>query len=282
MPGRRHESRTSRSRPRDDSSWCGRPRPLPPGGYFLSYRVTSLDAHAVGATLRFGVGGPAPGRSAEPGGRRHRPRLAAAGPLAALRHRPGRRRCGAVRWSWSGRRPARRARVPTPRGRLAAVGLLAPAAAARRGRARSRRSAAAGACTSRSPGPSPPPPRWAPASVLGGAGPGADRRPRRRVPGWALAAGAVAVAAQLRAHRPCRLGAAALADRARAGPARAVRRLLARLAAAAAVEPCACRPSRPARSCGASRAWRSRPSPCSVAAGARLAWIQLGGDAGQL
>jgi len=29
--------------------------PLPPGGYFISYRVTSLDAHAVGATLRFGV-----------------------------------------------------------------------------------------------------------------------------------------------------------------------------------------------------------------------------------
>ena len=34
---------------------------LPPGGYFLSYRVTSLDAHAVGATVRFGVGVPAPG-----------------------------------------------------------------------------------------------------------------------------------------------------------------------------------------------------------------------------
>jgi copper transport protein len=34
---------------------------LPPGGYFLSYRVTSLDAHAVGATVRFGVAVPAPG-----------------------------------------------------------------------------------------------------------------------------------------------------------------------------------------------------------------------------
>ena len=43
-----------------------RPRaPLPPGGYFISYRVTSLDAHAVGATLRFGVGEPAPGASAD-------------------------------------------------------------------------------------------------------------------------------------------------------------------------------------------------------------------------
>ena len=36
-------------------------QPLATGGYFLSYRVTSLDAHAVGATLRFGVGAPAPG-----------------------------------------------------------------------------------------------------------------------------------------------------------------------------------------------------------------------------
>ncbi|MGD9507583.1 MAG: copper resistance CopC/CopD family protein [Geminicoccaceae bacterium] len=43
-----------------------RPRdPLPPGGYFLSYRVTSMDAHPVGATLRFGVGEPAPGAVAE-------------------------------------------------------------------------------------------------------------------------------------------------------------------------------------------------------------------------
>ena len=42
-----------------------RPRdPLPPGGYFISYRVTSLDAHAVGGTLRFGIGEPAPGASA--------------------------------------------------------------------------------------------------------------------------------------------------------------------------------------------------------------------------
>jgi copper transport protein len=30
--------------------------PLPPGTYFLSYRVTSLDGHPVAATLRFGVG----------------------------------------------------------------------------------------------------------------------------------------------------------------------------------------------------------------------------------
>ena len=36
-------------------------QPLAAGGYFLSYRVTSLDAHAVGATLRFGVDAPAPG-----------------------------------------------------------------------------------------------------------------------------------------------------------------------------------------------------------------------------
>ena len=39
---------------------------LSPGGYYLSYRVTSLDAHAVGATLRFGVGAPAPGTVGQP------------------------------------------------------------------------------------------------------------------------------------------------------------------------------------------------------------------------
>lgn len=39
---------------------------LKPGGYFLSYRVTSLDAHAVGATLRFGIGAPAPGAEGRP------------------------------------------------------------------------------------------------------------------------------------------------------------------------------------------------------------------------
>ena len=39
-------------------------RPLPHGAYFLSYRVTSLDAHVVAATLRFGVGVAPPG--AEP------------------------------------------------------------------------------------------------------------------------------------------------------------------------------------------------------------------------
>ena len=32
------------------------PGPLPQGAYLLSYRVTSLDAHPVGASLRFGVG----------------------------------------------------------------------------------------------------------------------------------------------------------------------------------------------------------------------------------
>lgn len=32
------------------------PEALPAGAYFLSYRVASLDAHAVGATLRFGIG----------------------------------------------------------------------------------------------------------------------------------------------------------------------------------------------------------------------------------
>ena len=38
--------------------------PLAAGGYYLSYRVTSLDAHAVGGIIRFGVGGPAPGAAA--------------------------------------------------------------------------------------------------------------------------------------------------------------------------------------------------------------------------
>ena len=45
-----------------DTTILARPHgALPPGGYFLSYRVTSLDAHAVGATLRFGIGEAAPG-----------------------------------------------------------------------------------------------------------------------------------------------------------------------------------------------------------------------------
>ena len=54
------------------------PEPLPPGGYFLSYRVTSLDAHAVGATLRFGIGAPAPGAAEQGGGDAGWPWLAAA------------------------------------------------------------------------------------------------------------------------------------------------------------------------------------------------------------
>ena len=49
---------------------------LSPGGDFLSYRVTSLDAHAVGATLRFGIGEAAPGAITDA--------PAAAGYLAAL------------------------------------------------------------------------------------------------------------------------------------------------------------------------------------------------------
>jgi copper transport protein len=52
---------------RDDTLVVTPPGPLLPGGYFLSYRVTSLDAHAVGATLRFGVGAPAPGAAAAAG-----------------------------------------------------------------------------------------------------------------------------------------------------------------------------------------------------------------------
>src|SRR4051812_12937426 len=36
-------------------------QPLPYGAYFLSYRVTSADAHVVAATLRFGVGLAPPG-----------------------------------------------------------------------------------------------------------------------------------------------------------------------------------------------------------------------------
>src|SRR4051812_44072217 len=39
-------------------------QPLPHGAYFLSYRVTSLDAHVVAATLRFGVGMAPPGAAA--------------------------------------------------------------------------------------------------------------------------------------------------------------------------------------------------------------------------
>lgn len=37
---------------------------LAAGGYYLSYRVTSLDAHAVGGIVRFGVVSPAPGAAA--------------------------------------------------------------------------------------------------------------------------------------------------------------------------------------------------------------------------
>jgi copper transport protein len=45
--------------------------PLPPGSYFVSYRVVSLDSHPVGATLSFTIGdrpstGPAPAAAAEP------------------------------------------------------------------------------------------------------------------------------------------------------------------------------------------------------------------------
>ena len=54
------------------------PAPLAQGGYFLSYRVTSLDAHAVGATLRFGVGAPPPGAAAPAAGEGGAPWLAAA------------------------------------------------------------------------------------------------------------------------------------------------------------------------------------------------------------
>ena len=42
--------------PRGDTIILRPSSPLPRGAYLLSYRVTSLDAHAVGATLRFGVG----------------------------------------------------------------------------------------------------------------------------------------------------------------------------------------------------------------------------------
>jgi copper transport protein len=51
---------------------------LAPGSYFLSYRVTSLDAHAVGATLLFGVAAPAPGAPKTTVGNRGPARVAAA------------------------------------------------------------------------------------------------------------------------------------------------------------------------------------------------------------
>jgi copper transport protein len=41
---------------RGDTLVINAPEGLPAGAYFLSYRVASLDAHAVGATLRFGIG----------------------------------------------------------------------------------------------------------------------------------------------------------------------------------------------------------------------------------
>lgn len=41
---------------RGDTLAINAPEALPAGAYFLSYRVASLDAHAVGATLRFGIG----------------------------------------------------------------------------------------------------------------------------------------------------------------------------------------------------------------------------------
>ena len=71
--------------------------PLPKGAYFLSYRVASLDAHPVAATLRFGIGADAGdlGADARPG---HAVGLARCRrPLAGLRHRPGRRRPDPVR-----------------------------------------------------------------------------------------------------------------------------------------------------------------------------------------
>ncbi len=71
---------------------------LPPGGYYLSYRVTSLDAHAVGATLRFGVGVPAPGTVGQPAIVARHPGLGCRGrALAGLPHHAWRRGCGPVR-----------------------------------------------------------------------------------------------------------------------------------------------------------------------------------------
>ncbi|MFO1057657.1 MAG: copper resistance protein CopC [Dongiaceae bacterium] len=70
------ERGASLGRPDDVSSSdtevrIGLPRPLPPGTYFVSYRVVSLDSHPVGATLSFTVGdrpaaGPAPAAAAAP------------------------------------------------------------------------------------------------------------------------------------------------------------------------------------------------------------------------
>ncbi|HEX6011406.1 MAG TPA: CopD family protein [Geminicoccaceae bacterium] len=42
--------------PRGETLVVHPPSPLPEGTYLLSYRVTSVDGHPVGATLRFGVG----------------------------------------------------------------------------------------------------------------------------------------------------------------------------------------------------------------------------------
>lgn len=53
--------------PRGDTIILRPSSPLPRGAYLLSYRVTSLDAHAVGATLRFGVGVAPAGSTADVG-----------------------------------------------------------------------------------------------------------------------------------------------------------------------------------------------------------------------
>jgi copper transport protein len=45
--------------PRGDTLVLRPEGPLPQGAYVLSYRVTSIDGHPVGAAIRFGIGVPA-------------------------------------------------------------------------------------------------------------------------------------------------------------------------------------------------------------------------------
>ena len=263
-PQRRHARRSDR------------PRRCRAGAYLLSYRVTSLDAHAVGATLRFGVGRrrlrPAwPGTAPTPASA-----WAAAGStLAALPHGSGRRGARPRSTWWSGRHhTCERAwhdwlvagwRSPACRpcccawawpGSISAVCRL-PRFCPREPWLVAATSSLGGASA---------------LAALGLAGIALERAPavvgRRSWPRCSRPF--------LRADRPCRRRPAALADRPGARPARAVRAFWLGSLLPLLVEPAAgVAESDPVlRRFSAAAPW---PSALLVCAGSALAWIQLGG-----
>ena len=178
--------------PHGDSLAIRPATPLAVGGYFLSYRVTSEDAHAVGATLRFGVGAPAPGTASLPKPDRAIVWLAAASRWLVYLTALG--AVGAALFVASVRSPVPlETAVRRLAARLAAVGLVALAL----------RLGVAGVDLGGLPLSSLLTTRpWAiavatslgPASTLAGLGLAAIAV-GRRLPGWTLAMGAVAVAA---------------------------------------------------------------------------------------